>query len=122
MQEETKRSTFCIIMDSKKPYQYLLKFDSDNSALKAHIHNAWVLRNKRIQAPESFAVKANNIPARAVLQSGNMVINLDSQRKIGVDNSVGVVCMRWLSIRKPEALQGSLFIELANKQEAENIL
>ena len=104
MQEKTKGSIFCMIVDLKKPYQYLLEFDSDNSALKACIHNAWVLRNKRIQASESFAVKANSVPARAVLQSRSMATNLDSQRKIGVDNSVGVVRIRWLSIRKPEAL------------------
>ena len=122
LQEETKGFIFCMIVDPKKPYWYLLEFDSDNSALEANIHNAWVLRNKRIQAPESFVVKANNVSVRAVLQSGSMAINLNSQRKISIDNSVGIVCMRWLSIRKPEALQGSLFIKLANKQEAENIL
>ena len=121
-QEETKGSTFHMVVDPRKTHRYLLEFNSDNEALEARIHDAWVLRHGRIQAPESFAIKANSVQARAVLQPGTMAIDQENQKRISDKNAVAIVQMRWLSTRKPEALRGSLFIELANKQQAEDIL
>ena len=73
-------------------------------ALEAHIHDNWVLRKGRIQASELFAVKANSVKASVVLQPGSMATNPDIQKRIGDKNNMGVIYIRWLSTRKPEAL------------------
>ena len=80
-----------MVVDLRKTHQYLLEFNSDNSALKAHIYDAWVLYNRCIQASELFAVKANSILIRAVLQSGIMAIDQENQKEISDRNKVGII-------------------------------